>query len=170
MHFYELLHTPFATKTTLSLFDGELLTDPTKYRSMVGALQYLTMIQLNIAYEVYVVSHFMYAPSSSHLFVEKQILRYLWGTLDHGIRYSVACCYYFISSCCLFSHRLHWMSSSLSIYHMVLFSLNPILLVGTQRRNLLYQNPLLKLNIVLLLILLLRRFGFASSYKTSVLS
>ena len=37
LHTYKPLRTPFAAQTTLSLSDGE----PSLYRSMVGALQYL---------------------------------------------------------------------------------------------------------------------------------
>lgn len=32
--------------------DGQLLSDPIEYKSMVGAMQYLTMIRLDIAYVV----------------------------------------------------------------------------------------------------------------------
>lgn len=47
------VRTPVASKTSLILWDGELLT---AYRSMVGALQYLTMTRSDIAYVVHVVS------------------------------------------------------------------------------------------------------------------
>jgi len=52
---------------------------------MVGALQYLTMMRPNITCVVYVVSQFTRAPRTMHLFAAKRILRYLRGTLDHGI-------------------------------------------------------------------------------------
>jgi len=38
VHTVKPVTTPFAARTLLSLIDGELLADPTKYRSMVGAL------------------------------------------------------------------------------------------------------------------------------------
>lgn len=52
------VRTPTA-RTTLSLHDGDLLADPPQYRSIVGASQYLTMTQPNIAYSVHAASHFM---------------------------------------------------------------------------------------------------------------
>jgi len=50
------VHTPSLSRTSLILTDGELLADLTKYRSMVDALQYLTMTSPDIAYAVHVVS------------------------------------------------------------------------------------------------------------------
>ena len=38
LHTVEPITTPSAVRTLLSLIDGELLTDPTEYLSMVGAL------------------------------------------------------------------------------------------------------------------------------------
>ena len=55
MHTCKLVCTPYVTRATLSLSDGELLVYPIGYRSMVGALQYLTMIPLDMAYVVHVV-------------------------------------------------------------------------------------------------------------------
>lgn len=43
LHTLKPVRTPLVSRTTLSLSDCELLTDPTEYRSMVGALQYLTL-------------------------------------------------------------------------------------------------------------------------------
>ncbi|CAH9082806.1 unnamed protein product [Cuscuta europaea] len=72
-------------RTTLSLTDGELLTDATEYRSMVGALQYLTLTRPDITYAVHLVSQFMHAPRTTHMLAVKRIFRYLQGTIDHGL-------------------------------------------------------------------------------------
>ena len=56
MHTVKPVRTPFLSKTTLTLTDGELLTNASKYRSMTSVLQYLTMTRLDIAYAVHVVS------------------------------------------------------------------------------------------------------------------
>ncbi|CAN6701669.1 unnamed protein product [Malus baccata var. baccata] len=60
-------------------------TDPTTYRSIVGALQYLTFTRPDIAYSVNQVCQFMQAPLDSHFVAVKRILRYLKGTLGWGI-------------------------------------------------------------------------------------
>ena len=48
---------------------------------MVGALQYLTMTGLDIAYAMNAVSQFMHAPRTSLLHTVKRIFKYLEGTL-----------------------------------------------------------------------------------------
>ena len=65
--------------------DEDLLFYPTEYRSMVGALQYLTMTRLDIAYAVNLVSQFMHAPCTAHLLAVQCIFHYLQGTIDHGL-------------------------------------------------------------------------------------
>lgn len=85
LHTVKPVRTPIASRVTLSLLDGELLADPTDYRSMVGALQYLTMTRPDIAYAVHLVSQFMHAPRTTHLHAVKRIFRYLQGTADHGL-------------------------------------------------------------------------------------
>ncbi|CAH9130601.1 unnamed protein product [Cuscuta epithymum] len=85
LHTLKSVRTPLTTRTSLSLTDGELLADVTEYRSMVGALQYLTLTRPDITYVVHLVSQFMHAPCTTHLFAVKRIFRYLQGTLDHGL-------------------------------------------------------------------------------------
>lgn len=60
-------------------------SDPTNYRSIVGALQYLTFTRPDIAYSVNQVCQFMHSPLESHYVAVKRILRYLRGTLGWGI-------------------------------------------------------------------------------------
>jgi len=77
MHTTKPVHALSLSRTSLTFTDGELLADPTEYRSMVGALQYLTMTRPNIAYVVYVFSQYMHAPHTIHLHAVKCIFRYL---------------------------------------------------------------------------------------------
>lgn len=77
--------TPVETTSKLSASAGQLITDPTLYRSLVGALQYLTFTRPDIAYAVQQICLFMHAPREPHFNALKRILRYLKGTLDLGL-------------------------------------------------------------------------------------
>ncbi|KAJ9552888.1 LOW QUALITY PROTEIN: hypothetical protein OSB04_016933 [Centaurea solstitialis] len=76
--------TPADTKIKLAV-DGEPVSDPTLYRSLAGALQYLTFTRPDIAYAVQQVCLFMHDPRLPHFNALKRILRYLKGTLSHGL-------------------------------------------------------------------------------------
>ncbi|MFS7996236.1 putative RNA-directed DNA polymerase [Helianthus anomalus] len=78
--------TPVDLSTKLSASDGSLFHDPTLYRSLAGALQYLTFTRPDISYAVQQVCLFMHAPRDPHFAFLKRILRYLQGTVDYGIR------------------------------------------------------------------------------------
>uniref|UniRef100_A0A251TI83 Putative reverse transcriptase, RNA-dependent DNA polymerase n=1 Tax=Helianthus annuus TaxID=4232 RepID=A0A251TI83_HELAN len=59
---------------------------PTLYRSLAGALQYLTVTRPDISYAVQQVCLFMHDPREPHFAFMKRVLRYVQGTLDYGIR------------------------------------------------------------------------------------
>jgi hypothetical protein len=61
------------------------VADPTHFRSLAGALQYLTFTRPDIAYAVQEICLHMHDPREPHLTVMKRTLRYLRGTLDHGL-------------------------------------------------------------------------------------
>lgn len=67
---------------------GEPYSDPTHYRSIVGALQYLTITRPDISYAVNQVSQFLHAPTNQHFQEVKRILRYIKGTLTFGLTFS----------------------------------------------------------------------------------
>lgn len=77
--------TPSDTKSKLSADSGPLIEDPTMYRSLVGALQYLTFTRPDICYAVQQVCLFMHAPRAPHLAALKHIPRYLKGMATHGL-------------------------------------------------------------------------------------
>ena len=77
--------TPVDTCAKLS-YDGPPVDDPSQYRSLVGALPWLTFTRPDIAFAVQQVCLFMHDPRVPHLLAVKRIIRYLRGTLDHGLR------------------------------------------------------------------------------------
>ncbi|XP_026377896.1 uncharacterized protein LOC113272240 [Papaver somniferum] len=68
-----------------SIHDGTSLAYVSEYRSIVGALHYLTVTRPDICFGVNYVSQFMHAPTDIHLQLVKRILRYLKGTIGLGI-------------------------------------------------------------------------------------
>lgn len=79
---------PCSSGSKLSKFDGQLLDDPTFYWHIVGSLQYCTLTCLEIAFSINQLCQHLHAPTSIHLSVVKRVLRYLKGTVDHGLLYS----------------------------------------------------------------------------------
>nr|XP_020194543.1 uncharacterized mitochondrial protein AtMg00810-like [Aegilops tauschii subsp. strangulata] len=77
--------TPVDTKAKLSATDGSPASDATFYRSIVGALQHLTLTRPVIQYVVQQVCLHMHAPRYVHLAAVKRILRYVYGTMDLGV-------------------------------------------------------------------------------------
>ena len=80
--------TPYCPSTRLLPHDGVALSDPTEYRSLVGALQYLTFTCPDLAFSVHQLCQFMSNPTTIHLEAAKRVLKYLCGTLYHGISFS----------------------------------------------------------------------------------
>ncbi|KAM1225391.1 hypothetical protein ACFX2G_045116 [Malus domestica] len=80
--------TPCLPYNRLLKDDGQPYNNPTMYKSIVGALQYLTFTRPDIAFSVHQVCQFMQAPMNSHFTAVKRILRYLKGTMHLGLTYS----------------------------------------------------------------------------------
>ncbi|XP_021980685.2 uncharacterized mitochondrial protein AtMg00810-like [Helianthus annuus] len=85
--------TPVDTSSKLSASSGPSISDSSLYRSLAGALQYLTFTRPDITYAVQQVCLFMHDPCEHHFQFLKRILRYLKGTSDQGllIRPSKSC-------------------------------------------------------------------------------
>jgi histone deacetylase 1/2 len=81
--------TPLSTSEKLSAHEGEALgpEDSTRYRSVVGALQYLTLTRPDISFSVNKVCQYLHAPTTIHWTAVKRILRYIKDTLTVGITF-----------------------------------------------------------------------------------
>jgi hypothetical protein len=82
---YKPCSTPVDTQDKISSDMVALVSDPASYRSLAEVLQYLTFTRLDIAYAAQQVCLHMHDPHEPHLTTVKHILRYLQGTLDHGL-------------------------------------------------------------------------------------
>jgi histone deacetylase 1/2 len=80
--------TPLSTSEKLSLHEGSLLgpDDASRYRSIVGALQYLTLTRPDITFSVNKVCQFLHAPTTVHWAAVKRILRYLKQCTELGLK------------------------------------------------------------------------------------
>ena len=77
--------TPVDTKPKLSATHSSPFEDPTLYRSLASALQYLTFTRPDISYAVQQICLFMHNPMETHMHALRRILRYIWGTIQHGL-------------------------------------------------------------------------------------
>ncbi|GKU87923.1 hypothetical protein SLEP1_g2250 [Rubroshorea leprosula] len=69
----------------LQLHQGNQLFDAQPYRQLVGSLQYLALTWPDISFAVNKLSQFLHATSDVHWQATKRILRYLKGSLFHGL-------------------------------------------------------------------------------------
>jgi hypothetical protein len=69
--------------------DGKLLgsKDATQYRSIVGALQYLTLTCPDLSFAVNRVCQFLHSPTTTHWEGVKRIMRYAKGALSYGLKF-----------------------------------------------------------------------------------
>ena len=81
------ISTPVSSGQKLSAHIGDPYVKPEMYRSVVGALQYLTITRPDLSYAVNQVCQFMHSPKNTHWMAVKRILRYLKATYNHGLLY-----------------------------------------------------------------------------------
>nr|GEX55566.1 uncharacterized mitochondrial protein AtMg00810-like [Tanacetum cinerariifolium] len=80
--------TPMEIKDKLKLDQNGTPVDATKYRSMIGALMYLTSSRLNIVHATCLCARYQAKPAEKHLKEVKRIFRYLRGTVHTGLWYT----------------------------------------------------------------------------------
>jgi histone deacetylase 1/2 len=78
-------HTPLSTSETLQLHGGFAATNSTIFKSVIGALQYLSLTRPDISLSINHLAQFMHKLTHSYWFVVMRLLRYLKGTLYHGL-------------------------------------------------------------------------------------
>nr|GEX50729.1 putative copia-type Pol polyprotein [Tanacetum cinerariifolium] len=79
--------TPMEIKDKLDLDQNGTPVDATKYRSMIGALMYLTSSRPDIIHATCLCARYQAKPTEKHLKVVKRIFRYLRGTVNMGLWY-----------------------------------------------------------------------------------
>ncbi|GJT66899.1 retrovirus-related pol polyprotein from transposon TNT 1-94 [Tanacetum coccineum] len=80
--------TPMKIKDKLDLDQNGTLVDAMKYRSMIGALMYLTSSRPDIVHATCLCARYQAKPTEKHLKEVKRIFRYLRGTVNTGLWYS----------------------------------------------------------------------------------
>ncbi|XP_035844040.1 uncharacterized mitochondrial protein AtMg00810-like [Helianthus annuus] len=67
--------------------NGQPFHDPTLYRSLVGALQYLTITRPDLSFAVNQASQYLQTPTTTHFQLVKRILCYVKGTVSYGLTF-----------------------------------------------------------------------------------
>nr|GEZ51932.1 hypothetical protein [Tanacetum cinerariifolium] len=79
--------TPMEIKDKLDLDQNGTPVDATKYRSMIGALMYLTSSRPDIVHATCLCARYQAKPTEKHLKKVKRIFRYLQGTVNTCLWY-----------------------------------------------------------------------------------
>ncbi|KAG6436305.1 hypothetical protein SASPL_101199 [Salvia splendens] len=85
---YFLASTPMDSTKQLQLDAEDPLPDPTIYRRLIGRLVYLCITRPDITFAVNKLSQYLSNPCSDHLIAAEIVLKYLKGTIGHGLFYS----------------------------------------------------------------------------------
>nr|GFB57617.1 ribonuclease H-like domain-containing protein [Tanacetum cinerariifolium] len=80
--------TPMEIKDKLALDQNGTPVDATKYRSMIGALMYLTSSIPDIVHSICLCARYQAKPIEKHIKEVKRIFRYIWGTVNTGLWYT----------------------------------------------------------------------------------
>nr|GEZ33523.1 uncharacterized mitochondrial protein AtMg00810-like [Tanacetum cinerariifolium] len=81
------IDTPMSKRLDLDEDICGKMVDPTRYRSMVGCLMYLTASRPGIVFAVCMCARYQAKPTEKHLHAIKRIFQYLKGTLNMGLWY-----------------------------------------------------------------------------------
>jgi hypothetical protein len=79
--------TPLPAGSQLTKYAGDPLENASEYRTLVGALQYCTLTRPDISFAVNQLCQFMHSPTTAHWTAAKRVLRYLKGSINHGLQF-----------------------------------------------------------------------------------
>ncbi|XP_028123303.1 uncharacterized protein LOC114320347 [Camellia sinensis] len=79
---------PISVKPGLPAHSDEPFANPSVYRNIVGALQYLTITRPDISFAVNQLCQHMYNPTVGHYVGIKRLLRFIKGIISHGLTYN----------------------------------------------------------------------------------
>ena len=89
---FDMLHSnsvrnPMVPGTAFSKDDEGIPVDATRFKQAIGSLMYLTVTRPDLMFCVSLISRYMGNPKESHWAATKRVLRYLQGTIEHGLFY-----------------------------------------------------------------------------------
>jgi len=76
---------PLEQNHKLGLSTSPLLTDPQRYRRLVGRLIYLAVTRLDLAFSVHILARFMQEPREDHWAAALRVVRYLKADPGQGV-------------------------------------------------------------------------------------
>nr|GEW35536.1 retrovirus-related Pol polyprotein from transposon TNT 1-94 [Tanacetum cinerariifolium] len=88
MESYDPVGTTMEIKDKLDLDQNGTPVDATKYRSMIGALMYLTSSRPDTVHATCLCARYQAKPTEKHLKEVKRIFCYLWGIVNTGLWYT----------------------------------------------------------------------------------
>lgn len=77
---------PVDVNSKLTSEAGDKILNAREYRSLAGALQYLTFTRPDITYAVRQICLFMHDPRVKHMQALRRVIRYFQGTTNHGLQ------------------------------------------------------------------------------------
>ena len=77
--------TPLSSTTHLILNDGSSPVDASRYRSLIGGMQYLSLTRPDVSYAINKLAQYMHSPRQTHWTAAKRLLRYLKHTVTYGL-------------------------------------------------------------------------------------
>ena len=82
------LTTPIKQNLKLTSIDGNEFEDATKYRHLIGSLNYMTTTRPDILFAIGILCRFMQKPCEGNWSTTKRVLKYLKRTQDFGLNYT----------------------------------------------------------------------------------